>query len=135
MRKKVDWMIDEGIMLLLNKDGTADVYDDTWDITIHCTSEEEQKEAIKLLKKQMNSKWIPCSERMPDKTGKYLVTITQGGTVHTTVRRFNPNPKHPKQNEPLFTRRVPLYSGWERATHGVIAWMPLPEAYKEEVPE
>lgn len=76
--------------------------------------------------------WIPCSERLPEEKGKYSVTIKQGDTVHTTVRRFNPKPKHPEQNEPLFTKRVPYYSGWERATCGVIAWKPLDEPYKGE---
>lgn len=72
------------------------------------------------------NKWIPCSERLPEKAGKYLVTIIESGSVHTSVRRFNPKPKHPEQNEPIFTKHLPCYSGWERATKGVIAWMPLP---------
>lgn len=33
----------DGIMLVLGEDGVAREYDDTWDITIHCESEEEQK--------------------------------------------------------------------------------------------
>lgn len=76
--------------------------------------------------------WIHCSERLPEKSGKYLVTINCGGSVHTTVRRFNPKPKHPEQNEPIFTKRLPLYSGWERRTCGVIAWQPLPEPFKQK---
>ena len=75
--------------------------------------------------------WIVCSERLPEKAGKYLVTINCGGAVHTTVRRFNPKPKHLKQNEPLFTKHIPLYSGWERRTCGVIAWKDLPAPYTE----
>lgn len=79
----------------------------------------------------MKDRWIPCEERLPDKPGKYLVTIIEGfDIVHTTVRRFNPKPKHPAQNEPVFTKHVPLYSGWERRTVGVIAWRPLPEPYR-----
>ena len=35
-------MSDE-IMLVFGEDGVAREYDDTWDITIHCESEEEQK--------------------------------------------------------------------------------------------
>lgn len=80
---------------------------------------------------EMPTGWIPCSERLPEKAGKYLVTINCGGDVHTTVRRFNPKPKHPKQNEPLFTKHIPLYSGWERRTCGVIAWKDLPAPYTE----
>lgn len=33
----------DGIMLVFGEDGVAREYDDTWDITIHCESEEEQK--------------------------------------------------------------------------------------------
>lgn len=79
---------------------------------------------------ECNDGWIPCSERLPEKAGKYLVTMQEGFTFHTTVRRFNPKPKHPEQNEPLFTKHLPLYSGWERRTVGVIAWRELPPAYK-----
>lgn len=75
--------------------------------------------------------WIPCSYKLPEVPGKYLVTIREGDRVHTTVRRFNPKPKHPGQNEPIFTKHLPLYSGWERRTCGVIAWKALPEPYKE----
>lgn len=38
------------IQLIINKDGVAEVYDDTYDIIIHCKSQEEQNEAIKALK-------------------------------------------------------------------------------------
>ena len=54
-------MIDEGIMFMLNEDGVADVYDDTYDVTIHCASEEEQKKTIEALNRGMKCKWIPCS--------------------------------------------------------------------------
>lgn len=37
------------IQLIINKDGVAEVYDDTYDIVIHCKSQEEQNEAIKAL--------------------------------------------------------------------------------------
>lgn len=76
--------------------------------------------------------WITVSEGLPKKAGKYLVTIKSGGTFHTTVRRFNPKPTHPMQIKPLFTKHVPLYSGWERRTNGVVAWSKLPEPFKGE---
>ena len=34
--------MNEEIMLTFSEDGTAEIYDDTYDITIHCTSQEEQ---------------------------------------------------------------------------------------------
>jgi len=39
----------DGIMLVFGEDGVAREYDDTWDITIHCESEEEQKAIWKKL--------------------------------------------------------------------------------------
>ena len=60
------------------------------------------------------SGWIPCSERLPDKDGKYLVTkisyITRKPDVTTSIfdsstREFYPD---------------------------CFAWMPLPEPYRKE---
>ena len=42
-------MSDE-IMLVFGEDGVAREYDDTWDITIHCESEEEQKAVLEKIK-------------------------------------------------------------------------------------
>lgn len=48
-------MDNNAITLMIGDDGVAREYDSTWDITIHCESEEEQKlalEKIKLLNKK-----------------------------------------------------------------------------------
>ena len=39
----------DGIQLIIREDGTAEEYDDTYDLTIHCTSEDEQKEVLKIM--------------------------------------------------------------------------------------
>ena len=49
--------------LVQNEDGTFSAYDDTYDITIHCETEEEQKNVIERLKA---TNWIPVSERLPE---------------------------------------------------------------------
>ena len=64
--------------------------------------------------------WIPCSERLPDKDGKYICT----------QKIYN------LSNVKLSGKSVELvefYNGkWRRAKHlKVIAWQPLPEAYHE----
>ena len=64
--------------------------------------------------------WIPCSERLPDKDGKYICT----------QKIYN------LSNGKLSGKSVELvefYNGkWRRAKHlKVIAWQPLPEAYHE----
>lgn len=64
--------MEEGILLILNDDGVAEEYDDAWDVTIHCESEEEQKETVKLLEKNNPKKiknWngqasCPCCQKL-----------------------------------------------------------------------
>lgn len=64
---------------------------------------------LKSVVKELKSKppWIPVTERLPKKTGKYLVTVRNGnvyaGTFDETSGRFQ---------------------------CAATAWMPLPEAYE-----
>lgn len=61
--------------------------------------------------------WIPCSERLPEEIGTYLVTLDyeEHGTGITAVWY------HGKQ------------IGWDLSfADVVIAWQPLPEPYKAE---
>lgn len=65
------------------------------------------QQAIEALKAQQ---WIPCSQRLPEKDDGYLCTLDDGSMMLVSYsdgyfRVMNPN---------------------------VIAWMPLPESYKEE---
>lgn len=53
--------------------------------------------------------WIPCSERLPDKNGKYLVV---GRQKAINILKFDGGR---------------WYGKW-----GVVAWMPMPEPYKGE---
>lgn len=53
----------DGIMIVQNKDGSFSEYDDTYDIVIHCESEDEREKVIESLKSRM---WIPVSERLPE---------------------------------------------------------------------
>lgn len=52
--------------------------------------------------------WIPCSERLPDQNGKYLVV---GRQKAINILKFDGGR---------------WYGKW-----GVVAWMPLPKPYKE----
>ena len=58
---------------------------------------------------EKQSKWIPVSERLPEKNGKYLVTV-RNGNVYAGV--------------------YDAFSG--RFQCAAIAWMPLPEPYRSE---
>lgn len=122
--------------LIQNEDGTFSTYDDTYDITIHCETEEEQKKVIE----RLSTDWIPVSERLPEehdsifakfkgtnnwkrgmfeKTSKYVIatTVFDDGTVlveraHTTDGIWRTDKK--------------VLGGT------VVAWMDFPEPYKED---
>lgn len=50
--------------IIIDENGVADVYDDTYDIVIHCESEEDQKDAKEALKEIR--RWIPVTEKLPE---------------------------------------------------------------------
>ena len=64
----------------------------------------------------MKMNWIPVAERLPEKSGEYLATLWSGCVII-----LNYSTEHKVFNT-YFDSDVP-----------VIAWMPLPEAYKEEL--
>lgn len=57
--------------------------------------------------------WIPCSERLPEKEGSYLLTSKTVSGIR-------------------YVRPGMLYSNGKFGSDSVIAWMPLPEPYKED---
>jgi hypothetical protein len=94
--------------------------------------------AISALEKQLNNGWIPCKDRLPEETGRYIVTyhewsdgnyLPKYDDIYVKVWRY---------------RKEEQYTGFvyptgcnieaEQDTHReVIAWQPLPEPYKEEL--
>lgn len=129
-------MSDE-MTLVQSEDGTFSAYDDTYDVVIHCETEEEQEKTIERLK---STNWIPVSERLPEehdsifakfkgtdnwkrgmfeKTSKYVIAtvVFDDGTVlveqaHTTDGIWRTDKK--------------VLGGT------VVAWMDYPEPYKED---
>ena len=77
--------------------------------------------AIKALEKQ---RWIPVSERLPDKRGDYLVTLCGNGEPWVEIALWN---------ETFGGRwQMVLYNDVDYSDiSNVIAWMPLPEPYQE----
>ena len=62
--------------------------------------------------------WIPCSERLPEKEGNYLITA------------------QPTYNHAKDIRIAHWSSRWVGYVKSeIIAWMPLPESYKERLEE
>lgn len=114
-------MSDE-MMLVQNKDGTFSAYDDSYDVVIHCKTEEEQKKVIERLE---STSWIPVDEKLPDPDkhilvsfenfslpmiGRYTVDDDDGGTFRVG------------DEDESFVEHD-LY---------VNAWMELPKCYKED---
>lgn len=57
--------------------------------------------------------WIPCSERLPEREGRYLCTNDELGGWITSINIW-------------------LGDHWLYPNEKPIAWMPLPEPYREE---
>lgn len=126
----------DGMTLVQSEDGTFSAYDDSYDVVIHCETEEEQKKVIERLKAK---NWIPVSERLPEeydsifakfkgtdnwkrgmfeKTSKYViatVVFDEGAVLveqaHTT--------------DGIWRTDNEVFGGT------VVAWMEYPEPYKE----
>ena len=79
---------------------------------------EVMTELMMLPSAQPDQKWIPCSERLPDKEGLYIVTNLNDKFSPVSSRYFN------KRGDSSFWSGHPLSE--------VTAWMPLPEPYREE---
>ncbi|MGE9941089.1 DUF551 domain-containing protein [Bariatricus sp. SGI.161] len=85
---------------------------------IDCTLSDFAYHVFDCIKAQPKvGEWIPCSERLPEKTGYYLVQLSR---------------KLP--NEDYADRVVVLYNGEDKEFMAyerlIIAWQPLPEPYK-----
>ena len=103
----------DGIMISIGADGVARMYDDTYDITIHCESKEEHDEVLKILQ---GSQWIPCTERLPEISDEVLCCDKYGEYLIGHLYEDNTSDTGYSAND---------YEGcW---VSGCVAWMPLPE--------
>lgn len=71
--------------------------------------------------------WIPCTERLPEKSGRYLVTRGSNdcGSLWHKVDILNYSDLMGLKKEKIWWSGI----DFEKCDH-VIAWMPLPEPYK-----
>ena len=99
----------------------------SWDFTARCIQAVEDAPTI-----EPGPKWIPCSEKLPDRFGKVLVTfIPAAGTLWTRViiaHYFDLM----GIAKPCFWIGNVGKNDFANITGQVVAWMPLPEPYKED---
>lgn len=115
----------EKMLVMIDENGVADVYDDTYDIVIHCENEEDQKDARLALKNVR--RWVPVTERLPE-LGEYVLISFSNFTL-PCIGRYDENEKggawfNGDETESLVSQD--MY---------VNAWMPLLEPYRSEVEE
>ena len=75
-------------------------------------------EIVHEVAKEYNGGWIPCSERLPEESGTYIVNAIENSIIHVTFAKWMPRMK--KWN------LTGCRSYWK-----VNAWQPLPEPFKE----
>lgn len=84
----------------------------------------ERTKARKLSGLKRLGDWIPCSEKLPEKNGMYLVTQLRYGLSKPKGYGYPPEEKE--------VDYVEYQDGWRRANfYDVLAWMPLPTPYEE----
>ena len=114
----------EEMKLVQNDAGKWEAYDDTYDITIHCESEEEQEKALSMLK---NIQWIPITERTPEDESYILVSFEN--YTGLDIARYEEDDEggrfYPGDDDEAYSK-YGIY---------VNAWMPLPEPYREVTDE
>ena len=76
------------------------------------------KIAVQEVAEEYNGDWIPCSERLPEESGTYIVNAIENSIIHVTFAKWMPRMK--KWN------LTGCRSYWK-----VNAWQPLPEPFKE----
>ena len=103
------------------KGGLAKLINDAAD-TIEMLSAKLHASQMERSSQYYHGGWIPCSERLPEESGRHIITTYDGVSRRTTTA--------------VFQKRL---GGWclsgRMAYWHVVAWMPLPEPYKEEQSE
>lgn len=104
-----------------NEDGTFSAYDETYDVVIHCETEEEQKKVIERLE---STNWIPVSERLPEIKMPYeeCYLVTDG--------RFCWMAYYIREKEWIFADCTNCKNKIDWTD--IVAWMPLPNPMKED---
>jgi len=77
---------------------------------------------------QPEQKWIPCSERLPEKDDVYLVYAPYYSGGSSSSKENHKGVMFSKHKNGKWS----IEHGYHKRPNCVIAWMPLPEPYKED---
>lgn len=146
---------EKSILCTVGEDGVLSEYDDTYDVVIHCTSKDDQKQTVKFIK---DSNWIPVSEEVPPFGERLQATILH----HEWIADYDSSwvPEEEKTHHEEYTEVCDIYTigrmwfySCKEDDYGrnvayikpkkdlgnpiseIIAWRPLPEPYCPEVKE
>lgn len=105
------------LKLVENEEGVWELYDDSYDITIHCETEDEMNRVINILE---DKSWIPADQ--PPKPEEYVLLSFENFSIPLIGMYRNDDDGGV------------YYIGNEESciSHYIIvnAWMPLPEPYR-----
>lgn len=84
-------------------------------------------EAIDMLRSQPELHWIPCSERLPEDNRQVLIYAM---SVHYALAKYD----EMREADGTYKKQWVTFDAWKPfyTIKEVIAWMPLPESYKEK---
>ena len=85
------------------------------------------EEAKKIVEKYKDDGWIPCGEKLPDRNDSYLVTICSYDETASINYRYIDH----GNSDGSFLRWGTKKPRTKRGKY-IVAWMPLPEPYREE---
>ena len=94
---------------------------------VDCVDIEALRIAIKALA-QPEQRWIPCSERLPEENGQYLITVKY-------VHEYDYEDIYSEHGEWVDGKWDMFMFGHCGKVESVTAWMPLPEPWRGEEDE
>ena len=105
-----------------------------WDLEHNNITSGEFDERVKPLN-QEPTRWIPVSERLPEKSGEYLLCGKIGGHEEDNycfIGEYTPYETFGFTHEYYDTETFSPIDSEIIEFHSVIAWMPLPKPYTAE---
>lgn len=105
----------------MTNEQASEILDD-YDVNFEGHTAEEVAQAFDCAFKALDqTRWIPVSDRLPEKNVWVLVTVVQGSSLYVETMRID-------KYKGMFTDNIDYYGS-------VIAWMPLPQPYTAESEE